>query len=130
GLSDLVVTDDFRSKLAASRLRGFSFAEVWKKRIAKLDWRSWDLSAAEPQRYPAGGEPGNYVLGRKHDEKLADEIGAIWEVVIERTIDNPTDADIVRTAATPLSRVLVSDRGRTWLEEEGAGWLGFEPGAP
>jgi len=129
GISNLLVTDEFRSRLTSSGLLGFSLAQVWKKRIAKLDWRSWDLTAGEPKQYPAGGEPENYVLGRKHDENVSEQIGPIWEVITERTIDDPADADIVRTAATAFSQLLVNDRGRDWLQEQGGGWLRFEPHA-
>jgi hypothetical protein len=112
--------------LASSGLRGFAFAEVWKKRIVKLDWRSCDLDTPDPARYPAGGEPENYVLGQKHNPDVADQPGTMWEVVIERTLDNPGDADIVRRWL-PGGSLLVSDSARDWLLRHGDGWLTFEP---
>lgn len=127
GVSDVVVTDDFRQRLAKSGLRGFEFTEVWKKRIVKLDWRSWDLDADEPARYPAGGEPENYILGRRHDPATADAIGAIWEMVIGQTLEDPGEADLVRSAPSPFSHVLASDVARAWFEANADGWLRLEP---
>ena len=114
--------------MASSGLRGFGFAEVWKKRIVKLDWRSWDLHASDPARYPADGEPENYVLAQKHNPEVADQLGPIWEVVVERTVVDPGDADIVRRWS-PGGALLVSDSAREWLLHHGEGWLAFEPHA-
>ncbi len=40
GVSDLLVTDEFRTLLSSSDLTGVRLAEAWKKRIVRLDWRS------------------------------------------------------------------------------------------
>ena len=53
-LVDVIVTEAFRERLANSGLQGIRFAEVWKERVVKLDWRSWDLEADDPAMYPAG----------------------------------------------------------------------------
>lgn len=127
GISDLIVTQAFRAELEASGLIGFGFAEVVKKRIVKLDWRSWDLSADEPARYPAGGEPEQYVLGRTHDQSTADSLGPMFEVAVERDVDSPGDADLVRTALVPFSRLLASEQAVAWLSDAAAEWLDFEP---
>lgn len=130
GISDVIVTDAFRDRLANSGLKGLRFAEVWKKCVVKLDWRSWDLGADEPLRYPAGSEPENYILGRKHDQATADALGSLWEVVLDGTLDDPGHADIIRSAPSPFSSVLVSDGARAWLEDHSEGWLRFEEHVP
>lgn len=127
GISTPIVTEDFRATLADSDLAGVSFRAANKRRIVRLDWTSWDRTAPEPQRYPAGGEPENYILGRKHDEALANEIGPLWELVLDHTLDNPGDADIIRKQPTNFTRILVSDRARTWLSSHAAEWIMFTP---
>jgi hypothetical protein len=122
----VIVTDDFRRRLLASNLKGIGFRPTVLKRIVQLDWRSWDLQAEEPPKYPAGGEPENYILGRKHNPRIASEVGPLWEVVIDALLDDPGDADFVRTAPTALSRVLVRDRARAWLDEEATDSISFE----
>lgn len=126
GISDLIVTDDFRHELERSELRGFSFRDVIVKRVVKLDWRSWDLNAPEPARYPAGSEPENYVLGRKHNPATAAAVGRLWEVVIDHVVDEPGDADLVRTAPTRFSSILASDKAREWLAQNAGEWLVFD----
>ena len=54
----------------------------------------------EPAKYPAGDEPEHYIEKRKHDPGLADQMGRIWELVIEATVDDPRDRDLVRSAPT------------------------------
>lgn len=127
GISDLLVTDAFRDSLARSSLRGFTFREAVVKRVVKLDWQAWDATAEDPVKYPAGGEPENYVLGRKHNPDVAAAVGRLWEVVISQPIAEPKDADLVRTAITPFSRILASDAAQDWLLSEARDGLSFEP---
>lgn len=126
GISDVVVTDAFRMELERSELQGFGFAPTVVKRVVRLDWRSWDITAPEPLRYPAGGEPENYILGRKHVPALVDEIGPLWEVTIEEVLESPGSADFVRSAPTKFSRIYVSDVARSWLEQHAGDWLRME----
>jgi hypothetical protein len=125
-LSDImIVTDEFRGRLESSGLTGFSFAEARKKRIVRLDWRNWDVSAAEPRAYPAGGEPEGYILGRKHDAALADEIGPIWEVRVDEDAEDSV-GDIARERRWPQP-IVVSNRAKNWLEAEAREWVRLEP---
>jgi hypothetical protein len=71
GISDVLVTDSIRGELDVAGLSGFSFREVVKHRIVRLDWHNWDKDAHEPVSYPAGGEPENYILGCKHSPEVA-----------------------------------------------------------
>lgn len=126
GISDLLVTGAFRDALTGSRLRGFCYREAAVKRVVRLDWQAWDLGAAEPEKYPAGGEPENYVLRRKHNPEAAASVGRLWEVVIDQMHDAAGDADLVRDAPTRFSRVLASDGAKRWLTDAATGWLSFE----
>lgn len=126
GISTRIVTESFRGELEASSLRGIDFRPTVLKRIVRLDWRSWDLTAEDPEKYPAGGEPENYVLGRKHQPEIATQVGPLWEAAVVGLLDEPGEADFVRTAPTEFSHVLVSEDARTWLEATAAEWVTFE----
>lgn len=85
GIADVVVTDALRLQLEDGGFNALGFRRVIMKRIVRLDWHTWDLTAEEPKLYPAGGEPENYILGRPHNEALADAMSPLWELVaVER----------------------------------------------
>jgi len=73
-----------RQLLEAGGFYGVSFRQVLKKRIVELHWEGWNLSAPEPAEYPEDGEPEGYVLARPHDQRIADNIGDVWELVVPR----------------------------------------------
>lgn len=144
GLGVLIATDRLREELRRSGMRGMRFRPVTKARIVKLAWERWDPSAAEPQFYPRGGEPEAYILARKHDAALADQLGDLWEIRItagiresrirvrgrsfdSRIVVHPSTwngADIFR--GTKTLHTYVSSRMRAWLEHRiGPRVLGF-----
>ena len=127
GISDVIVTDAFRLALESSGLCGLTFKEVIAAKIVDLPWTEWDLTAPHPQKYPAGGEPENYIRGRKHSPSVAAEVGELWEAAVERVVADPGDADFVRTAPTPFSKLLVSDRASSWLTEHVGEWVACTP---
>ena len=108
--------------MEGSGLQGLVFRGVVKKRIVRVDWRAWDLPAREPERLPAGGEPENYILGRKHDEVLSEAIGPIWEIVVESAAEVDS-RDLIRT---PSGQIVVSERAREWLDLHAEGCLRFD----
>src|SRR5688500_10646007 len=82
GIGDIVVTGEFRQRLVSSGLTGLGFMPVQKTRIVRLEWEHWNRKAEEPKHYPHTGEPEDYILGRRHDPKLAEAIGELWEVIL------------------------------------------------
>lgn len=76
---EMLVTGSLKSEIE-SACPDIAFRSTTYGRVTKLDWRSWDMTAEEPERYPAGGEPANYVEGRKHDPDVAAEMPALWAV--------------------------------------------------
>ena len=132
----LFAVDDMKKMLEQSGLRGLSFQPAIKKRIVLLDWMKWDMSAPDPQVYPAGGEPENYILRRQHNQKLSDEIGEIWAVIpsnqgLEIKYDpkytcsqtaliaqSLGDADFLVPANTTMS-IYVSEKAKDWLLQNG-----------
>lgn len=127
GISNLIVSDEFKRQIEGSPVAGLTFLEVEKRRIVRLDWRSWDLTAENPQKYPAGADPENYILGRKHNPELAEAMGSIWEVVVDATVDEPGGNMIVRSAPTPFSHLLASEAAAGWLADNAADWLSITP---
>ena len=143
GVSDVVVTAKFRQAMKASGLfRGVRFKEVIKARIVRLEWHTWDLRAEDPLEVPHGGEPEDYILGRPHDKKLAQEMGSLYEAILPsggegEQYDRKELWDYkvrVRRGTWDGSHlfragnwIFVDEIGQRWLETEGAGeWLQFE----
>lgn len=135
GISDVVITGDLKRELEAASLGVVTFVPVWKKRIVKLAWHEWDETAAEPASYPAGGEPENYVLGRRHDAELAEAIGDLWEVCMpeklglqlpERRLDPNLYAGEPLVRASRWGCLFVSLSLKQWLESHVGDWVQLE----
>jgi hypothetical protein len=145
GIGDIVVTDDFRMRLAAAGFTGLSFRPVRKKRIVKLSWESWDRTAGLPPQLPDSGEPEDFVLSARHSSRVAEQLGEVWKVVL------PVAAGVKRIPGNdPGARVrivitldkwrgealfraegvlynYVSDEGRDWLQREAGEHVAFDP---
>jgi hypothetical protein len=123
----LIATSEARDFLEGTALTGFDFRPTVMKRIVRLDWRHWDFGDEDPERYPAGCEPENYVLARKHNPKLAEEMAPLWEVHVEGVLGDGVDADLVRSLATEYSGyLLASPRAHELLSTEYGDWLSFD----
>jgi hypothetical protein len=57
GIGDIIVTDEMKQQMEKAGFRGIAFRPVEKTRIVEVPWHEWDLTAAEPDYYPEGGEP-------------------------------------------------------------------------
>jgi hypothetical protein len=81
----LFVTETFKQKLEAADLNGILFQQAIKGRIVLLEWEKWDLTANEPALYPSGDmDAEEYIVERKHNEKLAAEMETIWALVLPK----------------------------------------------
>lgn len=61
------------------------FAKIFKERIVKLDWQTWDLSADEPKIYPSGDmDAEEYITRRKHQEALSQALGNLYALIPEK----------------------------------------------
>lgn len=119
----LVVTQTMRRHIEVAELRGVDFREVEKARIVALSWEQWDSAAPAPAEYPESGEPEDYVLGRPHDDALAEALGPLFQVLPSGTclVD---DQEIVRpplpsapSIRSPFAGELVPAKGRTERRE-------------
>lgn len=149
-LHDLVVTDEFRRKLEKSGLGNYQYAKVIKARIVDLQWQRWDLNAETAPEHPETVEPEDYILGRPHSQKLADEMGDVWEVILTdgAVVDTeiarkPWDYDVRVHAESwngqhlfwGIKRhpdgidgrwIIVTERGKQWFEENAGEWVRFK----
>lgn len=141
----IIVTDDFRHLMEGSGLTGFAFRPVVKRHIARLEWETWDRTAEDPPEYPDSGEPEDYFLALPHDPEVAEQMGALWEVVVEergalervRTGPNPWEARVYLTLdgwdgvdwfrARGYGFTYVTDRAKAWLDETAAGYVSCLP---
>ncbi|MFJ1430570.1 hypothetical protein ACILE2_07155 [Capnocytophaga canimorsus] len=71
----LVIREDIYKILKDNGITGIEkLHKAEFKKLVEIDWQSWDLEAPNPKIKPRGGEPINYINGRKHNEKLLENI--------------------------------------------------------
>ncbi len=123
----IVVTAALRRDLVAQGFAGINFVPVDKRRIVLLRWEDWEKSD-EPRRYPAGGEPENYVLRRKHRPEIASQMPDLFELLPARVPDREGGpvprVDFLRLAGEPCPNV-VSRRAMRWLRQQVGDWVAF-----
>jgi hypothetical protein len=136
GLSDIVITASARAALESGHFSGAVFKPIIKKRIVHLDWHLWDKTSPDPRKYPAGGEPENYILGRRHSAEAAEALGELWEFHIPETpglqlaggavsASLYSGEDICR--GSQWGYVYVSVRFKEWLENHFPADVRFVP---
>jgi hypothetical protein len=136
-----VVLQIVRDQLEPHAFTGFEFRRVSKRRIVRLDWRNWDLSAKTPPELPETGEPEDYILRGKHSVATARELGDIWEMYIPPTpglqISGGSDFDPAKYCGQDICKMCdlggytyVSPRLRDWLQSNYPDWVRFQPANP
>ncbi len=142
GINDIVITDAFRREMEASGLAGLRFQPVIKKLIVHSDWHTWDRRAEDPSEYPEGGEPENYILGQHHNVTTAQQMGELWELLLNETaivyrakrICTRNDIYLLTGAwqgedlfrALGVGYIYATARAKGWLEEHAAEYVTFE----
>ena len=148
GEDQIVVTDEFRKELEAAQIGRLSFRMVIKKLVVEIPWQDWDLSAVYPEELPDSGDPDDY-LDRRHSPQAADALGDLWQVILNEgaivetdiqpetlrgqiLVHTPTwNGDAIFWGTDPpdsqfnVRRIVVSDRGKQWLEEHVGKWVHF-----
>jgi hypothetical protein len=134
----VVVTGEFLSRLRESGLKGIEVGRVKKKRIPMIDWREWEPFGTKEIKYPAGGEPENYILRRKHSSETADALGELWELRFKPGIQISREGGyhlvlsswdgsdfVVARDEHPIYNY-VSQEARGWLIQNAPEWVAFE----
>jgi hypothetical protein len=142
----IVVSDALRQKLEAKPVTGISFRSTLKHCIVKLPWHEWNLAADNPKKYPSGGEPENYILGKQHDEFTATQMEPSWECLppvlpleITRIADPdggyfdkflapsivPDHSGFFTHRSDEWGRLIVDKANREWLGEHVGEWVKF-----
>ena len=95
-------------------------------------WEKWDLTAPEPALYPSGDmDAEEYIVRRKHNEKLAAEMETIWAVVLHKkgfvTRETKTEKPVlieqsigdydVFSAEYTSHEIFVSEKAVLWFKE-------------
>ena len=153
-----MVSSEFRHQLEGAGFAGLRFGPAINARIIKLPWHEWDRTAAQPKRYPPGGEPEGYIWDKSHDARVAAQMSEPWEFLPPLVplrmvrLEDPRGGYLDRYRAYPseqgypglfLSRdeygnLVVDDEVRLWFESHVGEWVRFceielataEPGGP
>jgi hypothetical protein len=89
-----VATAAFLDHLRKSGLKGFESGPIQLTKVPKVDWLEWEPYGTKEMKYPAGGEPENYILRRKHSPEAAVAIGELFEIRFKRGIEVSRDGAI------------------------------------
>jgi hypothetical protein len=134
----VVITAALFQELKASGLKRFEIGPVTKKRITMVDWREWEPFGTKEMKYPAGNEPENYILRRKHSAPAAAALGDLWElrfhpgIMISReggyhlVLSSWDGSDFVIAKDENPIYNYVSQQARDWLIEQAPDWVAFE----
>jgi hypothetical protein len=123
---DIVVTDAIRKRLEESGLTGISFKPVLKVKLVKINWHEWDRDS-RPEKYPAGGEPENYILRRKNRPELHEQIGDLWELCLSLKTQ-ASELDLFRIGEDyPPFKYVASRKAARWLLENVKDWVTITP---
>lgn len=122
-ICDVVVTNEIKV-LLHDNFDDLAFSPVDKVHIATVNWEGWDTSADDPLYYPENGEPEDYILGKPHDLVSANQMGAIWELLVPEVQTASEISDWARISGN--RRVIVSERVKSLLEGNVAQWVRFQ----
>lgn len=133
----VVVTDRLLNAMKAAKLTGFTVMPVSLVKTPLIDWRKWSPYGDAEMKYPAGGEPENYLLRRKHSPEASAAIGTLWYLKFQPGIHFAYDGGPHVVASTwngndffsqherPLYNY-VSQRARDWLLQNVGEWVAFK----
>ncbi len=150
--SVVVVTDNGRK--SCERTLGLGeFAPVVKAHVVEYHWEYWDRESEEPGAWPTTADLESPIEEGLHSPLTSDALGDLWQVVLrvgaQAAVCNEvapweyqvevhehswTGADLFYVHLGSNGQlpdwiggtVIVSDRGRNWLEETSGEWFEFE----
>lgn len=125
----------------SSNLIGYVANKIYKEKIVKLEWESWDLDSDEPKIYPAGDmDAEEYITRRKHNEALSEKLGDLYALTFEKqsytykgengkyflSCTKTISSDFFVADEMRNREIYVSDRGKDILQKYFAEYLTFE----
>ena len=139
----IIVTNLIRRQLERSRLTGFSFVSVFKKKIVELNWHEWDRDSPDPEEYPSSGEPCDYIDAGVHSPRAARVMGDLWALKIPEVARVERDSEIVESRrelylvlkttqgldfvrSPDVGYCFVSEQAKNWLQAYVGQWVEFE----
>jgi hypothetical protein len=138
----LLVSEKFAKRLEQSDLKGFTLRETRYKKVVKIDWEKWDFDE-EPEKYPRGGEPENYILAGRHNPKLMEVMEKILCFQLDsetltgrksRVVSGRDELFIIENSWTGndifltkgAGYIFFSEKAKQWFEEHADGYVQFE----
>jgi hypothetical protein len=130
----VILTEDSAQGFEDQGFRGAELNDCTVIKIVKINIESWDWDAEEPLRYPAGGEPENYLERRKHATDVAASMPRLFWInapemfsyspksLLKDLRASPPDVDAFRTSMD----LFVSERLRDWLAERAGKFVSFQ----
>jgi hypothetical protein len=126
--SYVVVTAEFLQKVQSSGLTGYDVMPVIKKKVTNIDWRNWEPYGPKEFKYPAGGEPENYIVRRKQlwHLRFKPGIGRVDDLGIHRLSGKTWNgADFFTEDDERSTELFVSQRAHDWLMQHVPEWVSF-----
>lgn len=141
----IVVREDIKDLLLNNNIKGIEKVHPTEfTKLVNIDWQQWDLNAPNPKIYPRGGEPINYIKGRKHNPKFLDLIShsyyslglaeqeKIFEIVSDKDdYENYTDIRIktaeVKYDLFQCGSIIASEKFKNLIETHTDNCLRFIP---
>jgi len=81
GMENVIVNEALAPQLKP--LRGVSqLIPVIKEKVVRLDWSTWKVGN-DDEKFVSYGEPEDIIASGVHDNAISEEIGSLFEVVLE-----------------------------------------------
>lgn len=84
--------------------------------MSSVEAHRWDLDAEDPEQYPAGGQPEDYILRREHREDVADQMEDLWEADVDHVSADVREVgwrDFVRKFDSPFAGITFQNEPAT-----------------
>ncbi len=141
----LIVTDSCR-RSCEKAFPSMQYKSVAKHKIVRSNWHEWDWNAVMVPELPPSNEPEGYIVDFEHSARAASEMEELWalelregakcrtkslpgdrpweySILLDTSTWNGDDLFITYLNDTPI--VIVSERGKEWLETVAPRWFEY-----
>jgi hypothetical protein len=140
--NDLIVNEEAKQRLEESGLGTFEFVPVIKAKIVELHWEDWDRSRPLDEEVVVE-DPEYTIISRRHSERAAEQMGELYEVqlpigcvahgyidttrkpwrIYQVSASSWTGGDLIGGKLPGGTLIVVTQRGKSWLEEHYGQWI-------